>query len=87
MTSIKYSCVVPKSSGFISFLKDLAFSYDIKLDLDYDEVGFIFKTQNVRFKASCENEDKLDKFISNLGASIEDYKEQISHISGGKILI
>ncbi|MCK9428980.1 MAG: hypothetical protein M0R17_03080 [Candidatus Omnitrophica bacterium] len=75
MISYKYSCIIPKSSKFIPFLKELAFDYDIKLDLDYEETGIIFKKQHIKFKLSSENEENINKCIKTLDESIESFKD------------
>ena len=74
MYEYKSTITGPKSADAVPFIKNLAWELGLKLEIDVDETGWLFKTQHIRFKV-IDKEDKkcIEMFISRLCASIEDY--------------
>jgi len=50
---------ISKSTNCVSFIKNLAYEIDIKLDIEVEEFGCIFKKQNIWFKVIDEDKDKV----------------------------
>lgn len=75
----RYSNVVecPKSADFPAFIKDLAWGLNLKMDVEVEESGFIFKRQTVRFRVWDESKEKLEQFVSTVFKSIEAYQQQV----------
>lgn len=83
----RYSNVMecPKSAGFPTFIKDLAWELNLKIDIEVEESGFIFKRQKIRFRVTGESKEKMEQFVTAVLRSVEDYEQHISrtrHISG-----
>jgi hypothetical protein len=80
----RYSNIVEcaKSAQFPSFIKDLSHELDIKLEIDIEESGLIFKRQKIRFKVMSTNKQIVEKFINVLHNSVNDYQNRLGSISG-----
>jgi hypothetical protein len=74
MATFREIVEAPRWAGFQTLVKDLAWGYGLKLDLQADK-GWIRET--VRF--SVEGEDsKVASFKRDLYASLEDYQRRVS---------
>jgi hypothetical protein len=71
-----------KSAEFPKFIRDAAWALDLKIDVETDETGFIFKKQTIRFKVSDESKEKVEKFVNTVHKAIDDYQQHMSSISG-----
>jgi len=80
----RYSSIVEcaKSAQFPSFIKDLAHELDIKLEIDIEESGLLFKRQKIRFKVMSPNKQKVECFMHKLHNAINDYQNRLTSISG-----
>lgn len=85
MILYSYSGIVEcsKSAEFPKFIRNLAWELNLKLEIDIDETGWIFKKQTTRFKVIGEKE-KVMSFVSSVNESIADYQSRVSRpgISG-----
>jgi len=70
----------PKSANFIPFIKNLAWELGLKLNLDFDETGWIFKQQHIRFEVNSEDESQVQMFVNRLCGAVEDYQSRVNSI-------
>ena len=64
---------ISKSANCVSFIKNLAFNLNIKLDIDVDDFGWIFKKQNIWFSVTDESKENIEVLIDTLELAMEEY--------------
>ena len=69
---IRTSIEAPRFAGLPRFIKNLAFSHDVVVELEVDK-GWI--TESIRLKAEGE-EDKMQRFKTALLAAMQEYNAQ-----------
>ena len=82
MTQFHYSNIMEcsKSAEFPKFIKNLAWELNLKLDIDVDESGLIFKRQTTRFKVTSESKERIETFVRSVNGSVDDYQNRISNV-------
>lgn len=82
MTQFHYSNIMEcsKSAEFPKFVKNLAWELDLKIDIEIDESGLIFKRQTTRFKVSGASREKVEIFARAVNGAVDDYQNRISNV-------
>ena len=76
----KNQITCPKPAEFPIFLKTLCWKNDLKLEIDIDESGWIFKQQHIRFKIESDSKEKLEAIQKQILESVEDYQNSVNKI-------
>ena len=64
-----------KHAEFPKYIKELAWKLNLKLQMEIEESGLIFKRQVTRFRVDGEK-DIVENFVKNLNDAVDDYEEQ-----------